>query len=49
MRRPPPLQLFGCDEEYLAAVERYDAIHYVRIPGRRRLLFQYGRRDEVFG
>jgi dipeptidyl aminopeptidase/acylaminoacyl peptidase len=35
------------DEAYLAGADRFDPIHYVPVPGRRRLLFQCGLRDEV--
>ena len=35
------------DEAYLQALDRFDPVHWVRVPGRRRLLFQHGRRDEV--
>lgn len=35
------------DESELAAFNRIDPEHYVAVPGRRRLLFQHGRRDTV--
>lgn len=34
-------------DRYLRVLERFDPAHGVAVPGRRRLLFQHGRRDPV--
>lgn len=37
----------GHDEAYFEAIDRFDPIHYASVPGRRHILFQAGRLDDV--
>lgn len=37
----------GHDETYVASIDRFDPIHFVSVPGSRRLMFQAGRLDQV--
>ncbi|MFI5908382.1 hypothetical protein [Dactylosporangium sp. NPDC051541] len=39
--------LLPATEDYLRRLRRFEPVGYVAVPGRRRLLFQYGVRDDA--